>query len=418
MTLESRMAVEALRAGVPNRAAIRQMGTEQTIIEAAFVAALEGAWTDADPVRAGAGAHGIGMAGGFGTGKSHMLGYLAEVARQRNFVVSRVVISKETPLSHPAHIVAAALANASLPDRPDDTIAACLNVLREKPEALDALEAAVSATGSGFAGGFAACLYLLRRSTTSADMMRQIGRFWSGAKFEAAVFRKALAEAGAGKTFSLRAAPAAEATEQLTRFVPLLFRAVGYAGWCILLDEVELIGRYAPSQRAWAYVWLAAWIGLDPARRYPGVVSAYAITDDFVTAVINARADAERLPERLKQKGRMQDAEMAVTGMRHIERTVLGHRLLPPTPDDLVLCHDKVRRLYAAAYDWEAPTLPPAERTSSRTMRQYIKGWVTQWDMLRLGGGAVSVVDEGIAANYAEDASLAEPAALDEEEEA
>ncbi len=30
MTVESRTAIEALRAGVPNRAAIRQMGTEQT----------------------------------------------------------------------------------------------------------------------------------------------------------------------------------------------------------------------------------------------------------------------------------------------------------------------------------------------------------------------------------------------------
>lgn len=30
MTIEARMAVKALRAGVPNRAAIRQIGTEQT----------------------------------------------------------------------------------------------------------------------------------------------------------------------------------------------------------------------------------------------------------------------------------------------------------------------------------------------------------------------------------------------------
>ena len=88
MTIEARTAVEALRAGVPNRAAIRLMGTEQTAIEHAFEAALAAAWADAGPAGAG-----IGLAGGFGTGKSHMLGYLAEVARQQGFVVSRVVIS-------------------------------------------------------------------------------------------------------------------------------------------------------------------------------------------------------------------------------------------------------------------------------------------------------------------------------------
>ena len=155
MTIEARTAIEALRAGVPNRAAIRLMGTEQTGIEHAFEAALAVAWADAGA------AAGIGLAGGFGTGKSHMLGYLAEVARQQGFVVSRVVISKETPLSHPGHVLAAALRGAALPDRPDDPAAACVAALRARPEALDALEAAVSVPGAGFAPIFAACLFLV-----------------------------------------------------------------------------------------------------------------------------------------------------------------------------------------------------------------------------------------------------------------
>jgi hypothetical protein len=76
-----------------------------------------------------------------------------------------------------------------------------------------------------------------------------------------------------------------------------------------------------------------------------------------------------------------------------------------------------VQRLYSTAYNWPAPTLPPPERTSSRTMRQYIKGWITQWDLLRLVGGVgVVLVNEGIASNYTEDVSLAEPRGLDDEE--
>ena len=112
---------------------------------------------------------GIGMAGGFGTGKSHMLGYLAEVARQQDFVVSRVVVSKETPLSHPGHVLAAALRDAALPDRPDDPFAACVAALRERPEALDALELAVSTSEAGFPPIFAACLFLLRRASTTPE---------------------------------------------------------------------------------------------------------------------------------------------------------------------------------------------------------------------------------------------------------
>ena len=409
MTLEARTAIEALRAGVPNRAAIRQMGTEQTAVEHAFEAALASAWSG----QAGAG---IGIAGGFGAGKSHLLGYLAEVAAQQGFVVSRVVVSKETPLSHPAHVLAAALRGAALPDRPDDPIAACVAALRERPESLDALENAVSAPEAGFPPIFAACVFLLRRGSTTPEMLRRIARLWSGAKVSTPAIRQALAAAGAGRTFQLKPVPAAELTAHLARFVPLLFRAAGYAGWCILLDEVELIGRYTPLQRALAYAWLANWLGLHGAHRVPGIVTAYAITDDFATAVINARLDSEKLPERLTLKGRDEEAGLALAGINHIERTVLQHRLLPPTLDELAACHEKVRLLYRGAYDWSAPPLPPPERTSSRTMRQYIKGWITQWDLLRLGVAEVRLISEAIASNYAEDASLGAPPELDIEE--
>ena len=132
--------------------------------------------------------------------------------------------------------------------------------------------------------------------------------------------------------------------------------------------------------------------------------------------MINARLDGEKLPERLTLKGRVAEAALALVGIRHIERTVLQNRLLPPTLDDLAICHDKVRRLYSAAYDWPAPPLPPPERTSSRTMRQYIKGWITQWDLRRLDGGEVLLVAGSIASNYTEDATLAETHPLNDEE--
>jgi hypothetical protein len=416
VTVEARTAIEALRAGVPNRAAIRQMGTEQTAIEHAFDEVLAAAGIDALQAGAWRGPTGIGMAGGFGAGKSHMLGYLAEVARQQGFVVSRVVISKETPLSHPGHVLAAALRDAALPDRPDDPIGACVFALREQPEALDALEIAVNTQGAGFAPIFAACLFLLRRASTPPEMLRRIERLWAGTKVSIPAIRKALTTGGAGRMFSLKPVPAAELTNQLIRFVPLLFRAAGYAGWCILLDEVELIGRYTPLQRALSYASLAVWLGLDAEHRFPGIITAYAITDDFATAVINARLDSEKLPERLTLKGRKAEAALAVSGIRHVERTVLQHRLMPPTLADLASCHDKAQRLYSSAYNWPAPALPPAERTSSRTMRQYIKGWITQWDLLRLGGGDVVLLSGSIASNYTEDATLAEPRALDDEE--
>jgi hypothetical protein len=410
MTLQARIAIEALRAGVPNRAAIRAMGNEHSAIEHAFDAALHGAW--AQGARSG-----LGIAGGFGAGKSHLLGYLAEVARLQRFVVSRVVISKETPLAQPGHVFAAAIRDAVLPDRNDDAVAACIAALRARPADLERLEDAVSTPTIGFAPLFAAALFLLRRTATPPEMVRRLERFFAGARLATPPLRRALKDAGAGKAFPLAAVDAHDLTMQRIAFAPLLFRAAGYAGWCLLLDEVELIGRYTPLQRAHAYEWLATWLGLAGSRPFPGIVVTYAVTDDFATAVINARQDNEKLPERLRLKGRTQEAALADAGIAHIERTVRDRRLLPPGDAELAACHAKLRDLYTQAYGWDAPPLQPPERTSSRTMRQYIKAWITQWDMARLLGTDTAVIAGTLATNYAEDAALdAAPPAEDESE--
>jgi len=399
MNLEARTAIEALRAGVPNGAAVRLLGTEESGIEQAFDALLAAVWAEAPPP-------GIGLAGGFGTGKSHLLGYLAEVARTHDFVVSRVVISKETPLSDPGRVFEAAMRGTALPNRNDDPIGGCLAILRESPERLDALEDAVSRPEAKLAPVFAAILYLLRKSSTPQGLIHRFERFLAGGRMTATAFRQALSAVGAGRLFDLRMPAAAVLAEQRIRFVARLFQAAGFAGWCLLLDEVELIGRYTPLQRALAYARLNVWLGIDPAHRYPGVATVYAITDDFVAAVIDQRQDDEKLVERLRLKGKPVEADMALTAIRHIETTVRQHRLRPPGLDELQRSCLRLREIYEAAHDWLTPALPQSERTASRTMRQYIKSWITQWDLQRLTGSGISIVEETMTTNYEENEGL------------
>ena len=401
MNLESRIAIEALRAGVPNRAAVRLLKTEETGLENAFDAQLQQVWSDAP------GAHpGLGIAGGFGTGKSHFLGYLAEVARIQNFVVSRVVISKETPLSDPARVFEAAARAAVLPDRNDDAIAAAIATLRQSRDKMAALETALERAEGSLAPLFSALMHLLQRDGVPAGFVRHVERFLAGGRLPVSEVKATLAQVGATRKFDLRVPAAAVLMEQRIHFVAALFHAAGYAGWCLLFDEVELIGRYTPLRRAQAYWWLGAWLGLEGARGFPGIVVTYAITDDFVTAVIDERRDEEVLPERLRQKEWHHEARLAVAAMRHIAQTVRGHRLRAPGHEELIRASLRVREIYRAAYDWEPPPPEPPSRTASRTMRQYIKAWITDWDMRRLTGDVTTMVTEEIAANYAEDESL------------
>jgi P-loop Domain of unknown function (DUF2791) len=404
VNLDARNAIEALRAGVPNRAAVRLMGTEEPGLEHAFDEQLQLVWADRSRPRPG-----LGIAGGFGAGKSHFLGYLAEVARAHNFVVSRVVVSKETPLSDPARVFEAAVRAATLPDRHDDAVTGALTILRQSRGKIAALETAVEQAGDALAPIFSALLFLLQRDTLPAGFARQMERFLAGGKIRPADVRQALAAVGGARKFDLRMPAVGPLMEQRIQFLTALLHAAGYAGWCLLFDEVELIGRYTPLRRALAYAWLANWLGLEGAHAYPGIVAAYAITDDFVTAVIEERQDEVRLTDRLRLKERHHEARLAKTAMAHIAQTVRSHRLRAPGIDELVRASLRLSEIYRDAYGWEPPATDPPERTATRTMRQYIKGWIAEWDIRRLTGDVTWTVAEEIAADYSEDESLSTP---------
>ena len=116
--MNARRALEALRAGVPNRDAVEALGSLQTAVEDRFSALLA---TLADPTP-GEPAAGMLLGGGFGSGKSHVLEHLAHQALDANFVVSKVVVSKETALHDPVKVFRAAIDEARLPDRAGSAI--------------------------------------------------------------------------------------------------------------------------------------------------------------------------------------------------------------------------------------------------------------------------------------------------------
>ena len=111
--VDFRRALEALRNGVPNRDAVTVMGCSQTEVEQAFLKQLDG---NDEQLQKGRQVPGLLVAGGFGSGKSHLLEYLEHFALSRNFVCSHVVISKETPLYDPVKVYRAAVDSAVVPN--------------------------------------------------------------------------------------------------------------------------------------------------------------------------------------------------------------------------------------------------------------------------------------------------------------
>jgi BREX system ATP-binding protein BrxC/D len=412
-TIEARGAIEALRAGVPNRAAIRLLGERDGALANSF---LDSLGRCAQGLEQGRPSEGTIVWGGFGAGKTHLLGFMRELALQRNFAVSVVPVSKETPLFDPARLFAAAIRTAEVPGANDDVMTVALWRLKSGTEPFDRLEswATEEARAGSLSAAFPALLWLIPH--LAPEDHARIARFFGGGKLSATVVKSWLRDNGAAKLFDIKPTREAELTGQRLRFVPRLLFSAGLSGWCVLLDEVELIGRYSPLQRGRSYAELARWLGMDELDALPGIATVAAFTDDFVAAMFDLRRDEELIPGRLEQKGLARQASAARRCMQELRR-MRGVRLAAPDEEVLRSAQGRIADLYHEAYLWRPGGLAIGERRAGKTMRQYIKSWITEWDIERLYGERATIEADTIRTEYAESNELEQAPVRSEGEE-
>jgi hypothetical protein len=408
--LAQRRAVEALRSGVPNADAVVALGSGQGDIEDRFTGLLEdiGGPGNARPSRAS-----MLLGAGFGEGKSHLLTHLGQLATSAGFVVSTVVISKETPLHDPAKVLRAAVESAVAPDGARDVVAEAAAALDTDGPGYAELLRWLRGPGRDMNERFDATLLLHQRLSGDApgadeEFLDSIVRFWSGDPLLMPDLRRQLKAVGEAKSFTFSPVKVRDLARQRLRFLPRLLRAGGHAGWVVLFDEVELIGRYSLLQRGRSYAELARWLDGNPGVEGEPLITVAAITDDFETAVLSGKNDRESLPRRLRDKQTEEYAEMAAlaeVGMRHIERDLLP--LVPPDQAELDRAYRTLRQLHGGAYGWEPPDVPGLEQLGATRMRQYVRAWINEWDLVRLDPGYRPITDVvDIPGNYRELAEL------------
>jgi hypothetical protein len=400
-----RRAVEALRSGVPSWDAVAALGSGQGEAEDRFSGLLDGA--------EGGSAGGLLLGAGFGAGKSHLLTHLSALALERGFAVSTVVVSKETPLHDPARVLRAAVDTLTGPGRTGGVLADAVAALDPDTPAYADLRRWVTSTGAGLDERFAATLLLHERLVggelpEADEILDAAVRFWSGDPLRVPDLRRALKNVGAGGLFSFPAVPVKELARQRLRFLSRLLRAAGHAGWVVLFDEVELIGRYSLLQRGRSYAELARWCGA--AREDPDapLAAVLALTDDFEAAVLIHKDDRSKVPAKLRDKQTTEwneTAALAEKGIRALERDLL--LLAAPDAAELDRAYRTLMALHASAYDWSPPDVPGLERLGATRMRQYVRAWINAWDLVRLDPTHVpdtEVVE--VASSYDEDEAL------------
>ena len=236
---------------------------------------------------------------------------------------------------------------------------------------------------------FAATLFLHEYARGDEEFADRIVRFWAGDPLPVADLRRRLKEAGAAATYRLAAIKERDLSRQRFRFVSRLMQAAGHGGWVVLLDEVELIGRYTSLQRAKSYAEIARWVRGDrddPAA--PIVRRAHhrrRLRDPGAGRQERRRAHPQAAAGQGDGRGRAAGRLRPKPGMRIIEREQV--QLQPPGREELDRTYDQLKRIHGEAYGWEPPDVAGLERLPSNRMRQYVRAWINEWDLRRLDPG-------------------------------
>jgi hypothetical protein len=69
--------------------------------------------------------------------------------------------------------------------------------------------------------------------------------------------------------------------------------------------------------------------------------------------------------------------------------------------------YDKIRTIHAKAYEWSPSQVPSVESMTTTRMRQYVKGWITEWDLKRLDKSYSPEIEvKPLEQDYTEDKNL------------
>jgi hypothetical protein len=408
--LEYRRALEALRNGVPNRDAVRVMGCAQAEIEQRFRRNLEDSQEYLEKDKQ---SPGMLVSGGFGSGKSHLLEYLQHLALSEEFVCSKVVISKETPLSDPAKVFNAAIESAQVPGLSGQAVQEIASRFTHDAPEYAEFRRWCERRAEAISPLFIATVLLHEQLGGDPEIVEKIVGFWSGEPLRVAQIRRGLKQLGLDSIYRVKNVPARELALHRFAFIPRLILGAGYRGWVLLLDELELAGRYSLLQRAKSYAQLARFLGRLKGEQYPGLITVGAITDDFDAAVLDEKGDWLSIRPKLEAKNRDEYrgiAARAETGMRLIRREAIP--LQPPGESHLREAYQRLKQVHAKAYGWVPPDVPMAELATTRRMRSHVRRWITQWDLHRLFPEAdVRTEETELRPTYAEDTAVEKPPA-------
>jgi len=259
-------------------------------------------------------------------------------------------------------------------------------------------------------GRFGLSLQLYEAAQNDPEIQDRILQFWTGEPLGVAAIREFQRRLHVIPSRDLSVVRQRDLGLQRFQFVARLIQSAGFAGWVLLIDEVELIGCYSLLQRAKSYGELARFSGAGHGFACPGLITVFAVTDDFDAAILEGKGDLRVVPALLKDRDRPGEEllkHLAPAGMKEIRNN--GVPIVPPQAPELRKTYQIVKRLYGDAYSCAPLEVAGPERRGTTRIRHFVKRWITQWDMNRLYPEDVVELQEiDVSTDYSEDTTTAD----------
>jgi hypothetical protein len=174
-------------------------------------------------------------------------------------------------------------------------------------------------------------------------------------------------------------------------FLTRLFISLGYAGWVVLFDELELIRLLGGHVlRGRSYAELAHWMGFNGERPDQGLTVIGCMTSGYVQErvdwSINGPSEITTIPAHILASKSSHLYDSAKHGMESLQRWASEpvYHLHRPTKNDLLRIQSVLKDTYEETYRITVTKLPIAE-SSIDPMRVHIRRWIVSWDLERQG---------------------------------
>lgn len=332
---EARHMMEALRSGIASRSVGAYFSSSRPEMVELIGRKLE----DARKGMSG----GLFFSGSYGTGKTHMLNTAFAMASDKNMVVSIISISKETPVNNLKVLYGKLMENTYLPGEIQPGFMDDIGQkLWSDPDALDFIrDFAYNLGNNRF--GYALDSFLDTMNTDGNDNAKIRSFFSADSVIDSelkTIFNKS-SKAKGPVTFT----PKKGHDMDYFYFMSALFKAMGYSGWLILLDEAELIARYTVLSRRGSYLNLSSLLYPEPSLM--NTCTLVAITPSYVDEILNGKDEENLIMLSERYDDIAKDKMLSV--LNDISEAL---ELKPLSEAELIEALRKLVNLHGRAYDW------------------------------------------------------------------